>query len=41
MSNALILIALELGIGGVGGFFIGYVIKKVLVSRDNKTKRER
>lgn len=41
MGDALTLIVLQFGIGGIGGFFIGYIIKKVLVSRDNKAKRER
>jgi uncharacterized membrane protein (Fun14 family) len=41
MGDALTLIVLQLGIGGVGGFFIGYVIRKVLVSRANKIKRKR
>jgi len=40
MSEALTLIVLQLGIGGLGGFFIGYVIRKVLASRANKTKRQ-
>jgi len=41
MSDVLTLIVLQLGIGGVGGFFIGYAIRKVLVSGANKTKRQR
>jgi len=41
MSDALTLIVLQLGIGGLGGFFIGYVIRRVLVSRANKAKRQR
>jgi len=41
MGDALILIALQLGIGVVGGFLIGYVIRKVLASRTNKNKRQR
>ena len=40
MSDALTLIVLQLGIGGVGGFFIGYTIRKVRASRANKTKRQ-
>ncbi|NIR86997.1 hypothetical protein GWO13_05250 [Candidatus Bathyarchaeota archaeon] len=30
MNDALIPIAYQLGIGGIGGFFFGYVIKKVI-----------
>ncbi len=41
MSDALTLVVLQVGIGGVGGFFIGYAIRKVLVSGANKTKRQR
>jgi uncharacterized membrane protein (Fun14 family) len=40
MSDGLTLIVLQLGIGGVGGFFIGYAIRKVVVLRANKTKRQ-
>ncbi|MDH5437471.1 MAG: hypothetical protein OEX76_01050 [Candidatus Bathyarchaeota archaeon] len=30
MSEALIPIAYQLGIGGIGGFFVGYVVRKVV-----------
>jgi uncharacterized membrane protein (Fun14 family) len=29
MSEALIPIAYQLGIGGIGGFFVGYAVKKI------------
>ena len=29
MSDPLILIAYQLGIGGIGGFFVGYAVKKI------------
>jgi uncharacterized membrane protein (Fun14 family) len=29
MSEALIPIAYQLGVGGIGGFFVGYAVKKV------------
>jgi len=40
MSDALTLIVLQLGIGGLGGFLIGYAIRKVRASRAKKTKRQ-
>jgi len=29
MSEPLIIIACQLGIGGIGGFFVGYAVKKI------------
>ena len=40
MIDGLALIILQLGTGAIGGFFIGYAIRKVLASRTNKTKRQ-
>ncbi|UCE15950.1 MAG: hypothetical protein JSV12_08890 [Candidatus Bathyarchaeota archaeon] len=30
MSEALIPVAYQLGVGGIGGFFVGYVVKKIV-----------
>lgn len=30
MSEVLIPIAYQLGIGGIGGFFVGYIVKKIV-----------
>jgi len=30
MSEALLPIAFQLGIGGIGGFFVGYAVKKIV-----------
>lgn len=30
MSEALIPIAYQLGVGGIGGFFVGYAVKKIV-----------
>ncbi len=40
MGGSLTLIVLQLGIGGVGGFFIGYAIRRVVASRASKAKRQ-